>query len=213
VRKSIDAITQEIDVRLAERAVLLKRLDAEGLLRALLFERGKRLERAVIEGLRILGFTADHFAEGESEFDVVFFDDDGRYLGEVEGKETKPVNVDKLSQLERNIQEDFAREGVDAYAKGVLFGNVYIATEPQQRPPEFFTQKCISGAVRSGIALVRTPDLFFSALAIRCGAGDEYAGACRAAVKQASGKVVAFPVPPTEHGTLEEPAQSEPDDA
>jgi len=193
LRNSIEVITNEVDARLLEKAKLHDRLEVEGSLRALLYERGKRLETAVIEALRILGFTAAHFSEGESEFDVVFFDDEGRYLGEVEGKETKPLNIDKLSQLERNIQEDFARDGVDAYAKGVLFGNVHIAIEPEKRPADFFTAKCVSGAARSSVALVRTPDLFFAALAIKRGAEESYSKLCRAAIKNASGTVVEFP--------------------
>jgi hypothetical protein len=196
IRRQVDRLTAEIDARRSEKASMLEQLEAEGALRALLFEQGSRLEAAVIEGLRILGFVADHFAEGDAEFDVVFSDEEGRYLGEVEGKETKPVNVDKLSQLARNLEEDFAREGVDTYAKGVLFANVYVAAEPAERAQDFFTQKCITAAVRSGAALVKTPDLFLAALAMKMGAGTDYARECRSAIKSASGTIVQFPSPP-----------------
>src|SRR5439155_24203874 len=99
------------------------------------------------------------FVGGDSEFDVVFHAPEGRCLGEVEGKDAKAINIDKLSQLERNLQEDFARDEVTEFAKGVLFGNAERLKPPAQRG-EAFTEKCISAAKRACIALVRTSDLF-----------------------------------------------------
>src|SRR5207244_4389409 len=108
---------------LAERGKeLQKQIEEASELRALLFETGKPLESAVLKALRLLGFKAEPFTDGESEFDAIFTSREGRFLGEAEGKDTKAINIDKMSQLERNLQEDFAREGVTAYAKGVLFG-------------------------------------------------------------------------------------------
>jgi hypothetical protein len=85
--------------------------------------------------------------------------DEGRFIGEFEGKDNKAISIKKLSQLERNIQEDFARESVSEYAKSVLFGNAFRLIEPGKRE-EFFTAKVYEEAKRAGIALIRKPDLF-----------------------------------------------------
>ena len=82
----------------------------------------------MIDALRTLGFEAESYTDDSSEFDVVFIANEGRFLGEDEGRNNAPINIDKLQQLERNIQEDFARPDVDAYAKGVLFGNPHRLT-------------------------------------------------------------------------------------
>jgi hypothetical protein len=129
-------------------------------LRGLLFATGTELEVAVILALRAVGFAADNFDDGASEFDIVFESPEGRFLGEAEGKDNKAVNVDKLRQLEMNTQEDFQRDEVSEYATGVLFGNAYRLTDPKERVGEFFSEKCMKGAARSGTVLVRTPDLF-----------------------------------------------------
>jgi len=86
-----------------------------GHLRALLFEKGKPLENAIIQALTLMGFEAKPYKEGASEFDVVFEKDGGRLLGEAEGKDTKAVNVDKLRQLAMNIHEDLCREEVSSH--------------------------------------------------------------------------------------------------
>ena len=88
-------------------------------LRVLLYETGKALEGAVLKALRLWGFVAEGHHDAESEFDAIFISPEGRFLGEVEGKDNKAVNIDKMGQLERNLQEDFAKDGVDSFAKGV----------------------------------------------------------------------------------------------
>jgi hypothetical protein len=176
-----------------ERLGLEAQISAEERPKRLLYDAGSSLEEAVIEALRELGFVADRLREGESEFDVVFESPEGRFLGEVEGKEGKAVNIDKLSQLERNLQEDFARERVEAYAHGILFANVFLLLSPEERDEDFFTQKCLSGANRSGIGLVRTPDLFDAVLAVRRGADDAFKKECRKAFAEARGGLVKLP--------------------
>jgi hypothetical protein len=176
-----------------ERLGIEAQIAAEERPKRLLYDAGSSLEDAVIEALREFGFVADRLREGESEFDVVFESPEGRFLGEVEGKEGKAVNIDKLSQLERNLQEDFARDGVEAYAHGILFANAFLLVSPEERHEDFFTQKCLSGAKRSGVGLVRTPDLFDAVLAIRRGADDEFKQACRKAFAEARGSLVSLP--------------------
>ncbi len=98
-----------------------------------------------------------------------------------------------MSQLERNLQEDFAREEVDDFAKGVLFGNAYRLTSVAERKV-FFTTKCISAAKRAKIALVRTPDIFMPAKYLKQYPKDkEYAKQCRDAIFGTEGEIVVFP--------------------
>jgi hypothetical protein len=174
------------------REEALSALRKAGVLKQLLYATGTELETAVLEALRILGFRAAQFKEGESEFDAVFESEEGRFLGEAEGKETKAINIDKLSQLERNISEDFARDDVSEPAKGVLFGNAYRLA-PLSGRPTFFTEKCLSGARRTGIALVRTPDLFEVAMYVQESGDAEYARSAREAIRNTVGMVVVFP--------------------
>jgi len=194
----------------AKRAALGDSLVQAGSLRRLLFEQGKPLEGAILEALRLLGFDAQPFADGESEFDSVFVSPEGRCLGEAEGKDNKAVNIDKFSQLERNLQEDFARDNVTVYAKGALFGNAFRLLPLQDRG-EFFTDKCISAAKRVKAALVRTPDIFAPAKYLKENPNDvEYAKQCREAIFRSDDEIVVFPDPPTaETNVLEEMPQSE----
>jgi hypothetical protein len=167
-------------------------------LRGLLFEQGTALEIAILEALRLFGFNAEPFAEGESEFDAVFSSAEGRYLGEAEGRDNAAIGIAKFQQLERNIQEDFARDEVQEHAKAVLFGNAFRLTELNQRK-EFFTEKCRSASKRVEAALVRTPDLFDPARYLKTHPGDlDYAASCRKAIAEAKGTVVVFPKPPCE---------------
>lgn len=178
-----------------ERSTLEQRLTDAGSIRALLYEQGKPLERAVREALQVLGFTVESFTDGDSEFDIVFHAAEGRCFGEVEGKDNKAINVDKMSQLERNLQEDFARDEIQEFAKGVLFGNGERLGLPANRG-EMFTEKCISAAKRARIALVRTLDLFDPARYLRSHSDPDYARECRQAIFRAEGDVVRFPQPP-----------------
>ncbi|MBM3544139.1 MAG: hypothetical protein FJX44_06505 [Alphaproteobacteria bacterium] len=184
-----------------EKADLENQLVELGNLRSLLYEQGRPLENAVIEAMTLFGFKAEPFSDGESEFDCVFVSTEGRCLGEVEGKDNKAINIEKFSQLERNLQEDFERDEVTEHAKGVLFGNAY-RLQPVDEREDFFTAKCISAAKRIEAALVRTPDLFGPAKYLKENSSDsDYAAACRNAIFHAKGEVVVFPSPPISDAT------------
>lgn len=196
----IEAELEKLAVQAAKlqkkRGELEGALGEAGGLRRLLYEQGHPLEEAILEALRLFGFDAEPFEDAESEFDAVFSSPEGRCLGEAEGKDTKAINIAKFSQLERNLQEDFARDEVEKFAKGVLFGNAFRLSPPEDRK-EFFTSKCISAAERSGIALVRTPDLFAPAVYLKAHPkATKYAEKCRKAIFEASGTVAVFPGPP-----------------
>lgn len=195
LEKQIAYITEEIEEMRASRSRLTLELEEEGSLRGLLFEKGHQLEIAILRSLRIMGFEVERYEDSESEFDAVFIGPEGRFVGEAEGKDNKAINIDKLSQLERILQEDFARDEIDEYAKGVLFGNAYRLSSPSQRG-DFFTKKCISGAQRSKVALVCTVDLFEAAKYLEENEDPAFADTCRKAIVQAKGEVVEFPKKP-----------------
>jgi hypothetical protein len=164
-----------------------------GVSRALLFEKGRPLEAAIIGALKCLGFSASNFKLTDSEFDVVFESAEGRLIGEAEGKDNKAVNIEKLRQLAMNIQEDFQREEVQKLAKPVLFGNAFrLAPLPERGDP--FTDKCCTAAEMSQTALVFTPDLFFAMQYVLESKDLSYAKACREALVNTAGRV-AFPIP------------------
>ena len=167
--------------------------------RKLLYEKGTPLEDAILQSLKLMGFKADRFDDGESEFDAVFFASEGRFIGEAEGRDNKAIGIDKFSQLERNLHEDFSQEEVDEIAKGILFGNGYRLVVPGERT-DIFTEKCLKAAKRTGIALVRTLDLFeLTRYLIEHPEDQGYGAACRRAIAHTVGEIVEFPAPPIDN--------------
>lgn len=197
LEKEISDLSGQIEKLQTEKQTLLNELEAEASLRRLLYETGPALENAILEALAILGVKAERFSDGESEFDVTFTWNGQRLLGEAEGKDTKAVNVDKITQLERNLGEDFAREDVTQYAKGVLFGNAFRLSQLSERG-EYFTEKCVSTAKRIKAALVKTPDLFFTAKYAKESGDQEFSRKCIEAMLAAEGTIVIFPPVPKE---------------
>lgn len=165
-------------------------------LKRLLFEQGHPLENAVLEAMRLLGFVANTYRDSDSEFDVVLESSEGRCIGEVEGRDSKPISIDKMRQLEANVHEDFSRDEVSEPAKGILFGNAYRLSPPSDRPAEHFTAKCIKAAERNGTVLIRTCDLFAVAKVLVNKPDTEFAAMCRRAIFNTVGKEVRFPTPP-----------------
>jgi len=192
LEKEIQTINAKIEKLEQNRIIVAEKLEEEGKLRYLLYETGHILEDAILQALRLMGFNAESHKDSESEFDAVFSSPEGRFLGEAEGKDNSAINIDKLSQLERNIQEDFQRDDVNEYANGVLFGNAYRLQVPSERR-DFFTDKCLTGTRRAGISSVRTIDLFEIAKYLKESNDKEYAQKCREAILEYKGKVVVFP--------------------
>jgi hypothetical protein len=195
IERNIESITAQVVKFEERRREIEAQLEAVGALRRLLFEQGKPLEDALLQGLGLLGFEAQGFRENGSEFDAVFVSPEGRFIGEVEGKDNRSINIDKFSQLERNLNEDFARDGVDQFAKGVLFGNAYRLRSVDARADPF-TEKCRTAAKRLGVALVHTPDLFEPCRYLKNNSDIDYARECRETIFRTVGDIVVFPAPP-----------------
>ena len=162
----------------------------------LLYETGRPLERAITKTLQLLGYQVDTLRIGDLEIDHVIIGPRGnRMIGEAEGKDTSAIDIGKFRQLASNIQEDLAREEVDAPAKGLLFGNGYRLMPPENRA-EQFTQKSLTNALLYGAALIRTADLYPIAVhLLDHPEDDDFRAACRAAIEDTGGAIVSFPNP------------------
>jgi hypothetical protein len=191
-RQMLD-ITSNIESLRTRHAELELQLESDGALRALLYETGPRLEAAVREALSILGFEVQHFEDDQSEFDAIFVCPEGRFIGEVEGRDNKAIDVKKASQLHRNVSEDFAKDDVQEMAIGVLFGNPFRLRPPKERD-DAFTRKVITFAETVNLVLVRTPDLFVAARHVKNSGDMAFAERCREALAAGRGCIVQFPV-------------------
>ena len=176
-----------------ERVTIEENLEGAEYLKPLLYEQGHALEQAVLAAMKLLGFEAYSYHDSDSEFDVVLECDEGRCIGEVEGRDSRAIGIDKMRQLEVNILEDFDRDEVSKPAKGILLGNAFRLEPPSDRPAEHFTTKCFSAAERNRTALIRTCDLFHVAKALADKPNEQFAASCREAILNTEGKEVEFP--------------------
>lgn len=187
-------VEQQVESAQKRKEAVQEKLKDAGMFRALLFETGKPLENAIIGVLRLLGFTASSYLDQQSEFDVVFESDEGRLIGEAEGKDSKAINIDKLRQLSMNVHEDLLRDNVDKPAKPVLFGNAQRLMPIADRSNPF-TEKCHTAAAASSTALVFTPDLFVVAQYLVERSDTAFARLCREKILATTGRVVFPDVP------------------
>lgn len=185
---------QKISEATAEKDALQKEIENWSKYKGLLFETGKPLEHSIIASLQILGFDAEAFQNAESEFDVVFQCPEGRFIGEAEGRDSKPISIDKLRQLSMNIDEDLRREEVSTPAKPVLFGNAYRLSPLNERQTAF-TDKCISAANANNTSLVATSDLFKVTQYVINTQDENFARQCRLSIFSGKG-IVVFPTIP-----------------
>jgi len=187
LRSRLLEVEGELERVQREKEDVRRQLIEAGLIRALLYEKGKPLERAIIAALTVLGFEAKPFRDESSEFDVVFESSEGRLIGEAEGKDNKAINVDKLRQLTMNLHEDLQREEVASPAKGVLFGNPYRLASLCDRTEPPFTDKCVLAASSNGTALLTTAQLFDATQYLLSTVDHAFAALCRRALLDAVG--------------------------
>lgn len=196
LQNDVEEKSKEIEKLILRKNELITKIDEEIKLRDLLFEKGKVLENAIAIALKILGYKAENYNDGNLELDHVITSPEGdRFIGEAEGKDTSAVNIDKFRQLAVNIHEDLQRDEVENPAIGILFGNGFRLTKPSERA-EQFTTKCITTAKSSNCALVRTTDLFRVAKYIKESDNKVFAKSCRDVIKNSVGKIVDFPAIP-----------------
>lgn len=195
IKKTIQKNKEEIEKIKSKNIKLNQGLAEESILKDLLFEQGKPLENAVIKALRILGYHAENYDDGELELDQVIISPEGnRFIGECEGKDNKDINITKFRQLLESLNADFTKEEVEEKAFGILFGNPERLKEPSKRALDF-TKKCKTGAEREKIALVKTTDLFTIVRYLKENKDEKYKKICRKVIYEGLGKVVEFPKP------------------
>lgn len=192
-RKLITKNLMEIEKRTKENENLNSVLEEQESLKDLLFESGKPLEQAVIKALKLLGYSAENYDDGELELDQVIYSPEGiRYIGECEGKDSKDIDVSKFRQLQDSLNADFERDEVEEKAYGILFGNPQRLKNPKERNLDF-TKKCQSGASREKIALIKTSDLYTLARYLVENEDSDFQKLCREAIFSQLGSVVVFP--------------------
>lgn len=170
-------------------------LEEQNSIKDLLFESGKPLELAVIKALHILGYKAENYDDGVLELDQIILSPEGeRFIGECEGKDNKDIDVSKFRQLMDGLSADFEKENVTEKALGLLFGNSQRLIPPIERTL-FFTQKCMIGATRERIGLIKTSDLFNICKYILENEDQDYAKKCRSAIIEQLGQLIVFPEP------------------
>ena len=192
IRKKVESASKNIEKFTQEKNILLNDLQKEIELKNLLFEKGRPLESAVTSSLKVLGYKAENYDDGNLEIDQIIIDPEGqRYVGETEGKDNSAVGIDKFRQLESNIQEDFHQESISDPAIGILFGNGFRNTSLEDRS-EQFTNKCIKNAERLNTILIRTSDLFSVVKYIIESSDKEFSKKCRKEILKSRGKIVDF---------------------
>lgn len=125
--------------------------------KGLLFEQGPELESIIIKAFKLLGFKAETRKQEDLEHDIVFDSPEGRGIAEVEGKDNDAIHIGKLDQLNRVIDEDFDLTGT--YPQGVLIGNHYRLTKPENRK-DAFTEKVHIVATKKSINLLKTTTIY-----------------------------------------------------
>lgn len=198
IQKEITNIDNKIDSLKSKKSHMLEKISNEESLKNLLYEKGTALEKSIIEGLQLLGYRAENYNDGESEFDQIIISPEGvRFVGEAEGKDNSAINIDKFRQLESNIQEDFQKNEVSEPAIGILFGNAFRLTDPNKRS-DYFTEKCLKNAKRLNSILIKTPDLFRVANYVKASKNATFARKCRESILSSLGTIVIFPEIPKE---------------
>jgi hypothetical protein len=161
--------------------------------KGLLYEKGDFLQLKVVEAFKLMGFAAETVPGKNTDFDVVLQSAEGHAIAEVEGKDDEAIRKDKIDQLLSAINQ--AAEDTGAFAKGILVGNHFRLTDPNERKDPF-TPTVLSLAKQYKYALITTVDLFSATINILEHPDDEsYKKACRVAILKTSGSVVIFPKP------------------
>lgn len=156
---------------------------------------GKALEAAVRRAMTLLGFENSRFEDGDLEFDLVFEFQGKRFIGEVEGKDAKAVNLTKARQLKDNLEMDFERQGEDgSYATGILFGNAFRLSDPKERQDRF-TRSCLTSAKQGNLILIATEDLYEPVQYLRASNDAGYREACQKAILASHGRRADIPKP------------------
>jgi hypothetical protein len=137
--------------------------------RALLYAKSAELEECVRRTLSGFGLDVTTYDDGHHRIDVVFRVGDTTFVGEVEGKDNKPIDISKFRQLMDMVYGELERQGENAEVRGILFGNPHRLVAPDERSQDF-TDQVVTSAARNGVILIKTADLFMAWRAVQDGA-------------------------------------------
>lgn len=156
--------------------------------KSLLFEQGPELESIVIESFKLFGFNAVNRKLDDLEHDVVFESKEGKGIAEIEGKDNDSIHIHKLDQLNRAVDEDFELTG--KYPQGILIGNHYRFTKPENRK-EPFTEKVHIVAKKKNFGLLTTEEIFKAVQKIMENPKDEnFKQQCRTNILNTTGDII-----------------------
>jgi hypothetical protein len=189
LKSKIDAIDGDIAARNKERLAMLNSLAALTDFKGLLFEKGKILEDIVIDAMRLLGFKAERYGEGDMEHDLILECEEGRIIGEIEGKDKEPIKIEKLDQLSRVVDEDFHRNEI--LADGLLIGNPYRLQLVEERKAAF-SNKVIVAAGRKRFGLLSTVELYRAVIEVLKNPSEELKRALRERIFHGLGGIISF---------------------
>jgi hypothetical protein len=188
--EDIEKVSEKIEALYNEKRTLESKRITLAEFRALLYEQGKPLEDAVIRALKLMGFHAERFRKADIDHDVILESSEGRAIAEIEGKDNDSIHVDKIDQLTRVIDEDFYEHEV--YSDGILIGNPYRFTHPNDRKEEF-TEKVRIAAKRKGFILLTSAELFKAVMKIlEEPDSKDFKTACRIKILESKGEQVNF---------------------
>lgn len=156
----------------------------------LLYEQGFELEDLVIKAFHLFGFKAENRKQDDLEHDIIFESEEGRGLAELEGKDNDAVHVSKLDQLNRAVDEDFELTG--NYPQGILIGNHYRFTKPENRK-QAFTEKVHIVAKKKSFGLLNTCEIFYAVdYILRHPDDDEFKLSCRTKILKTVGEEISL---------------------
>jgi len=194
-RNKIEEVEYTIQELEQEKKEFNNILHKEQEFKGLLFETGTPLENIVIESLEILGYEAKNFKnEKGDEIDIILQSPEGFiYCGECEGKDNKPIAIEKFRQLldHINVYEEFLEDNTKNIY-GILFGNACRLQDTNTRN-ENFTKACMERAKNKNIILVKTYDLYPIVQYLREHNDEEFKKSCRDIIHNSLGSIVKFP--------------------
>jgi hypothetical protein len=181
LHQNLESISNEIQKAEIEKSEIIK-------YKALLYEQGPELEKAVLDSFKLFGFKAENRKSEDIEHDVVFESKEGKGVAEIEGKDKDSIHLDKYDQLNRVMDEDFHLTG--NYPQGILIGNHYRLSKPDNRK-EPFTTKVLTTAKQKNIGLLTTIEIFNAIRKVLENPGDEaYKAFCRKAILHTTGDLI-----------------------
>ena len=162
-------------------------------MRRLLFEQGRPLESAILEALRLFGFEAKPFSDGESELMLSLSVLRADALERPKVKTIKPLTLTSLVNWSATCRKICSRRS-NRLCEG-RFVRKRLSVTATAGAGQFLYRKVHISAQRALASTVHTPDLFAPAKYLKENPSDlEYAKHCREAIFRSEGEIVTFPV-------------------